>query len=1325
MSKSPPAISSIFADALACKSPREVDVLLTSACGSDAKLRRQVEHLLAAHHKAAGFLESETALPVDPSIAVGKAIGRRYKLLEAIGEGGMGTVWVAEQTEPVRRKVAIKLVKAGMDSKQVLVRFQAERQALALMDHPNIAKVLDGGVTSNGRPFFAMEYVKGVPITRYCDDAHLPLRERLKLFVSVCQAVQHAHQKGIIHRDLKPSNILVCQYDGMPVVKVIDFGLAKAINQPLTSQTLHTAHGIMIGTPLYMSPEQAEFNNLDVDTRTDIYSLGVVLYELLTGTTPLEKQQIQKAALDELLRLIKEVEPVRPSTRLSTSAKLPNIAAQRGIDPKQLGRLLKGDLDWIVMKSLEKDRSRRYETANGMARDIERFLADEQVEACPPTARYRLRKLMKRYRGPLAGASAVAAALVLGIVATTLAMFEARRQAGRAEVAVHEEAKARQQAERAEQRATEQLEVAVAEKLRADGEAARAIAANNFMRNLLGPPGSSGPGDGTSILDRRVSDVITAAAAALDGLDDQPQLELDGRLTLASTYAAIRSLGQAKIQYKRAAELSKILNGDDSDETLQIEIDYLFASQHAPSSDDIELGRRIAALLTRRHSADHPLTCDANNSLAVTLQQQGKLDEAIEVYSTIVDSIRRQPDVFHPKGKARYVSNMASALSQQGKEAEADQLVIEAAAICDGEPHTDPSRCLKYYLELGKVHAKHRRFEQALTAWKSAFDRSAALGLTDERGLLLSELIATSAQLGKFDLAAECIGILRKTFEHPELVELDGVLEVELTRSLVDILLADALIRSGKDREGRQLLQQADMALRDRAANDPDNAQWYPQQRQAIELRRRGTYDSQGWPSPAIGVAAETMLSYTVNRHVTGLDSPALDWNGLAIDLYRWEGPEVEVTASAFHGSLAELSHHEPTTGLYLLAFDLPRPGTFSAKEMVWVLQCDWEFAFYDADTLQLDRNSPWDTLERAVPLEQRRGAVAHWYRTSELDHFAGYSPATNVLAAGRTRLSLPSGSYQLGINHDGEGHLWVDGEKYDPQNHIEFGDRPREIKFIWKGTDFCYPWIEPRCPAEARLKRRVIPTIQWANCEVERAKAELDKDPNNAALIVDFARGLWRAGRFDEALHRMAEVEDRLSSDHYAMYQYATFLAYMREHERYRKLCAEMIDRYPEESHSAEVGERTAKCCLLFPAEVSKIDPHVLTARVDRAVNQRPSGNTPWYQLVKALHLYRLGDEHAAEAVEWIDRSIAAFPNDWSPSICYYLRAMALKKSGQHAEAAEAFQHAERFYAEHAHVVGRDDLEGACEIWFTDEIIAREARDLFNATARSSPPRP
>src|SRR5438309_536232 len=423
----PSVVEDIFLAALEKGTPEERAAFLNAACKDDPDLRRRVERLLEAHPKAGGFLEGparpdgeQTAAYAPTGEQVGAVIAGRYKRLEQIGEGGMSTVWVAEQTQPVRRKVALKLIKAGMDSKTVLSRFEAERQALALMDHPNIAKVLDGGTTEHGRPFFVMEYVKGVPITAYCDDSRLSVAERLALFVPVCHAVQHAHQKGIIHRDLKPSNILICLYDGRPVPKVIDFGLAKAMHQPLTEHTLHTAHGLIIGTPLYMSPEQAELNNLDVDTRTDIYALGVILYELLTGTTPLEKKRFKEAAWHEMLRLIKDEEPPRPSMRLSGSGMLPTVAAQRKLEPAKLTKLVRGDLDWIVMKALEKERGRRYETANGLARDLQNYLADEPVEATPPSASYRLRKFARKYKKALVTTVAFVVLLVAGLVASTL-----------------------------------------------------------------------------------------------------------------------------------------------------------------------------------------------------------------------------------------------------------------------------------------------------------------------------------------------------------------------------------------------------------------------------------------------------------------------------------------------------------------------------------------------------------------------------------------------------------------------------------------------------------------------------------------------------------------------------------------------------------------------------------------------------------------------------------------------------------------------------------------------------------------------------------------
>jgi serine/threonine protein kinase len=419
------SVKAIFLAAVDREVPEERAAVLAERCGDDAALRRRVEALLRAHDQPGNVLGTPAAEPevtVIPnsrasSPTVDTVIAERYRLVQRIGEGGMGEVWVAKQTEPVKRRVALKLIKTGMDSRAVLQRFEQERQALALMDHPNIAKVLDGGLTPTGQPFFVMELVNGLPLTKFCDGLKLTTKERLELFVLICQAVQHAHQKGIVHRDLKPANILITMIDGKPVPKVIDFGVAKATSGKLTDETLSTQFGAMVGTLEYMSPEQAAFTGEDIDTRADIYSLGVILYELLTGLRPIDAKRLKQAALTEMIRIIREEEPSKPSTRLSTDESLPSLAASRQIEPRKLMALLRGELDWVVMKCLEKQRDRRYETANALSRDIQRYLADEEIEARPPSAGYRLGKFLRRNRGPVLAASVVLVSVLGGLTA--------------------------------------------------------------------------------------------------------------------------------------------------------------------------------------------------------------------------------------------------------------------------------------------------------------------------------------------------------------------------------------------------------------------------------------------------------------------------------------------------------------------------------------------------------------------------------------------------------------------------------------------------------------------------------------------------------------------------------------------------------------------------------------------------------------------------------------------------------------------------------------------------------------------------------------------
>jgi len=454
--------AAIFDDARRLTDPAERAAFLDRACNGDAAMRDRLAELLRFEPEAQEFFsgvvegvssshlaENPPAGPSGLDEQIGTVIGR-YKLLEKIGEGGCGVVYMAEQQKPVRRRVALKIIKLGMDTKSVVARFEAERQALALMDHPNIARVLDVGATETGRPFFVMELVRGFKITEYCDQNNAAMPQRLDLFIQVCLAIQHAHQKGVIHRDIKPSNVLVTLHDGVPVPKVIDFGIAKAIEEPLTDLTLFTPYAQLIGTPAYMSPEQAEMSGLDIDTRSDIYSLGVLLYELLTGKTPFDGQELMKSGLENLRRTLREKDPPCPSTMVTTmqGTELLATARHRQSEPPRLISSLHGELDWIVLKALEKDRQRRYQTANGLAMDVKRYLANEPVSACPPSRIYRLQKLVRRNQIVFAAGAAVVLALVAGLGASTWMFFREREAMKIAVEAKLQESRLREAAER-------------------------------------------------------------------------------------------------------------------------------------------------------------------------------------------------------------------------------------------------------------------------------------------------------------------------------------------------------------------------------------------------------------------------------------------------------------------------------------------------------------------------------------------------------------------------------------------------------------------------------------------------------------------------------------------------------------------------------------------------------------------------------------------------------------------------------------------------------------------------------------------------------------
>jgi serine/threonine protein kinase/tetratricopeptide (TPR) repeat protein len=632
---------------------------LDHACDGDAALRRRIESLLKACESKCEFLD----LPTDPATAqtindlppsfekAGDRIGR-YKLLEQIGEGGCGVVYLAEQEEPVSRRVALKVIKLGLDTKSVIARFEAERQALAMMDHPNIAKVLDAGATATGRPFFVMELVRGVKITEYCDNARLSTNARLDLFIQVCQAIQHAHQKGIIHRDIKPSNILVTVNDGVPVPKVIDFGIAKATGGlKLTTKTLFTAFEQFIGTPAYMSPEQAVLTSLDIDTRSDIYTLGVLLYELLTGKTPFDATDLLAIGLDEMCRAIREQEPPRPSTRIGALApnELSTTAQRRGIEAPKLASELRGDLDWIVMKALEKDRARRYETATGLANDVQRHLDNEVVSATPPSLGYRLRKFARRNRTALSVAVGIAALLVAATVVSSWLAVRAMRA----------EELARVQAERAT------VAEAMAKQRLTESEA---IA--EFLTTAFQSPDPAR--DSRTIT---VAEMLDTAAKKLDtDLADQPGRRAALQAALGKTYQALGLYREAIPLLDKVLEYHRAAAGPEHPDTLGA-LNNLANSYYSAGRWDeaLKLREEMLPLFRKVLGPEHPDTLKGMSNLAVSYSAAGRRDEALKLREEVLALILKVRGPEHPD-TLMAMTNLSNSYFAAGRRDEALKL---------------------------------------------------------------------------------------------------------------------------------------------------------------------------------------------------------------------------------------------------------------------------------------------------------------------------------------------------------------------------------------------------------------------------------------------------------------------------------------------------------------------------------------------------------------------------------------------------------------------------------------------------------------------------
>ncbi len=753
-------------DALLELPPEQRVAHLARACGDDTALRRRVEALLKAGDSSCCYLDSPAAVvaigPTNPLPSsfekTGDRIGR-YKLLQQIGEGGCGVVYMAEQEEPVSRRVALKVIKLGLDTKSVIARFEAERQALAMMDHPNIAKVLDAGATETGRPYFVMELVRGLKITEYCDEARLSTHARLDLFIQVCQAIQHAHQKGIIHRDIKPSNILVTINDGVPVPKVIDFGIAKATGGlKLTNKTLFTAFEQFIGTPAYMSPEQAVLTSLDIDTRSDIYALGVLLYELLTGNTPFDAKELLAIGLDEMRRTIREQEPPRPSTRLSTLAQyeLSTTAHSRGIEAPKLVSELRGDLDWIVMKALEKDRARRYETANDLALDIQRYLNNEPVVACPPSRLYRFQKTVRRNRLAFAAASAVATALVLGVIVSAWQAQRAKAERDSAEAVLkffQEKVLAAGRPEGQEGGLGKDVT------LRQAMDAAESQITASFQNRPLVEAairhtlGESYSYLGEPVLAIQQKERALALRQQYLGLEHPDTFE--SLSTLGREYAEFGNVEQAYPLLENALKLRKMRLGPTHPDTIGSMSDLVILHFRAQKPEQaVALGEEALELSKAKLGPKHPRTLRLLNDLAVAYLHSLKSEKAIPLLEELF-KLRKAGWPEHPD-TIEAMFDLAVAFYEAREGDRAVPLFEKAFALAKAKLGPGHPKTLRIVNGLTTTYLETGKIDQALPLLEEAFKlQEARLGADHPETLRSMANIAECFVFAKNYLEAE------------------------------------------------------------------------------------------------------------------------------------------------------------------------------------------------------------------------------------------------------------------------------------------------------------------------------------------------------------------------------------------------------------------------------------------------------------------------------------------------------------------------------------------------------------------------------------------
>lgn len=1273
---------------------------LSERCGPDHDLRREVEALLQTRESAGHFL-------ADPSAAAQRAFVfdadeaptdrafdhvDQFKLLRLLGEGGFGAVYLAEQEHPVRRMVALKIIKLGMDTREVIARFQAERQALAMMDHPNIARVFDAGATETGRPYFVMELVRGVPITEYCDANRLSIRQRLELFVPVCLAVGHAHQKGVIHRDIKPSNVLVEAFDpGAPgVPKVIDFGVAKATGANLSNGTAYTGLRQIIGTLEYMSPEQADLREPAVDTRSDVYSLGALLYELLTATAPFDANLLRNKGYSEAQRIIREVHPPRPSTRLHQSADIARqAAAHRGVELRRLLALLRGDLDRIVMKCLEKDRERRYPSAVALAEDVQRYLNGQPISAGPDTSTYRLRKFVRRHKAVVAGVVGIALTMLLAVAGTTTGLFRARR----AEQTVTEQ----RNAARAAQRLAE-LNAAAAQR-----EAQRAFTVSSFLRDVfaLAQPETGAGGQETNI-----GEVLRRAAGEIDKkLGQRPEEELLARRMLGEACGRLNLHDLAVEQFRRAHELSLSLpGGAGSVRSLDLAAQWAMAMYLAGRGNEAAAPARAAlAECRRRWGDDQPVTWENMHSYALCASQTSASQETYEILKSLVEAARASPEGKRADRLGRYLCNWSICLRDRGEYDAAAAALREAAGVIQAD-NFDPD-----------AHAPTTAGDGPIPgdAFRLLGDRS-------------SDMISASGWIARAVVESgdipEAIPLLKRYISEARRWAPQGT--PAIAYRIED--LAMLRLRTG-DRAGAasDLASAIDMW---RGLLGYDG--WQPQTRWRIWAMYCDPKLCLGWRSPAMRNQVWCALDDLLRDHPPShLDPHDMPLDRLRFKLIRWNTNSGDSDGQLVaEGGLDQLrSLVEPAAGLYLLGLKIPRLGDEPLRKANWLLLTPWAVEFrpivrFDStrtEGIGRDRDRIRVISPYVYDRREMLGLALH-------DGLALTTEAPRRLqwftASAAARADLPAGRYRFSVSSDDGHRLWVDGKllsddwgpqpsvTIDVETELTGGTHDLRADLLQEQGGYCL-WLQV-APLTAAAKTAAL-KLGGGVPEPDALSAisgqHLADKPHDLSLRLQYANSLARAGRFREAAGQYAALIEADPTDQRYCYARTLLLAYL-DNDAYQQSCRHMLDRFASSADPIAIMHLLLACSVQSRAPIGQAQ---LALLLDRAMAMQVAASQgELFDLAGGLASYRTG--RFEQAVQHLAHFL---PEEGEQSVgratFQMILGMALEHLGCRQEADAALGDAGRFIETQGPVAGIDDLKLDFENWVICQLIWREAQTL------------